>query len=150
MNKYYDAIKLMKERFGKDSLISIATKDGNRICVRTVDGYYEDSAFYVVTYALSGKMKQIEANPDVAVCGVEWFNGHGIGENLGWVRDERNMVIMARLREVFASWYSGGHVNEDDRNTCLLRVRLTDGVIIDHEKKYGEWQYQVDFVRRTA
>ena len=150
MSKYDDAIKLMNERFGKDSLISIATKDGNRVSVRMVDGYYEDGAFYVVTYTLSGKMKQIEANPDVAVCGIEWFTGHGTGENLGWVRDESNTVIMAKLREAFASWYSGGHVNEDDKNTCLLRVRLTDGVITDHEKKYGEWQYQVDFVNRTA
>jgi hypothetical protein len=47
-------------------------------------------------------------------------------------------------------WYSGGHVNEEDKNTCLLRIRLTDGIIIDNEKKYGEWQYQADFVNRTA
>jgi len=57
---------------------------------------------------------------------------------------------MAKLREAFASWYSGGHINEGDKNICLLRVRLTDGVITYHEKKYGEWQYQVDFVNRTA
>jgi len=150
MSKYDDAIKLMNERFGKDSLISIATKDGNSVSVRMVDGYYEDGVFYVVTYVLSGKMKQIEANPDVAVCGIDWFSGHGIGENLGWVRDESNAAIMTKLREAFTSWYSSGHVNEDDKNTCLLRVRLTDGVIIDHEKKYGEWQYQVDFINRKA
>ena len=29
-------------------------------CVRNVDAYYEDGAFYVITYALSNKMKQIE------------------------------------------------------------------------------------------
>ena len=140
----------MNERFGKDNPISIATMDGSRPSVRTVSGYYEDGAFYVVTHTLSSKMKQIKANPEVAVCGLEWFSGHGIGENLGWVRDGNNAAIMTKLREAFASWYSGDHVNEDDKNTCLLRVRLTDGVITDHEKKYGEWQYQVDFVNRTA
>jgi len=149
MSKYDDANKIMIERFGHDCLISIATVDGARPYVRTVDGFYEDGAFYVVTYTLSSKMKQIEANPDVAVCG-DWFTAHGIGENLGWVRAESNAAIMAKLREAFAAWYTGGHVNEDDPNTCVLRVRLTEGVVIDNDKKYGEWQYKVDFVNRTA
>ena len=149
MSKYDDAIKLMNERFGKDSLISIATVDGGRPYVRTVDGYYEDGAFYAVTYALSKKMKQIEAEPEVAVCG-EWFTGHGTGENLGWVRDEGNAAIMAKLREAFAAWYGNGHVDEDDKNTCLLRISLTDGVVIDNEKKYSEWQYTVDYVNKSA
>jgi len=150
VEKFDAANKIMNERFGKDNPIAIATVDGKRLSVRTVDGYYEDGAFYVVTYTLSNKMKQIKANPEVAVCGLEWFSGHGIGENLGWVRDESNAAIMAKLRAAFASWYSGGHVNEEDKNTCLLRIRLIDGIIIDHEKKYGEWQYKVDFVNRTA
>lgn len=149
MNNYEYADKIMTERFGHDCLISVATVDGGRPYVRTVDGYYEDGAFYVVTYTLSSKMKQISANPEVAVCG-DWFTAHGIGENLGWIRDESNAVIMAKLREAFAAWYTGGHVDESDPNTCLLRICLTDGVLTDHEKKYGPWQYQVDFANRTA
>jgi uncharacterized pyridoxamine 5'-phosphate oxidase family protein len=149
MSKYDDAIKIMNERFGKDSLISIATVDGIYPSVRIVSGYYEDGAFYIVTHAFTNKMKQIGANPNVAICG-EWFSAQGIGENLGYVRNENNAVIMEKLRKVFAAWYSNGHVNEDDSNTCLLCVRLTDGVVIDEEKKYGEWQYRVDFAQRTA
>ncbi|MCL2816454.1 MAG: pyridoxamine 5'-phosphate oxidase family protein, partial [Oscillospiraceae bacterium] len=82
--------------------------------------------------------------------GIDWFSGHGTGENLGWVLDGGNAAIMAKLREAFAAWYTGGHVNENDENTCLLRVKLTDGVLIDHEKKYGEWRYALDFVNKTA
>jgi hypothetical protein len=115
-----------------------------------VDAYYEDGAFYVVTYALSNKMKQIDANPEVGVCAIDWFSGHGTGENLGWVRDEKNASMMTKLREAFAGWYSNGHVNEEDKNTSLLRIRLTDGIVIDNEKKYGEWQYVVDFAKKTA
>ena len=150
MSKYDDAIKLMTERFSKDSLISIATMDGSRVSVRMVDAYYEDGAFYTVTYTLSNKMKQIAVNPEVGVCGIDWFSGHGTGENLGWVREEGNAVIMEKLRKAFAAWYTGGHVNEDDKNTCLLCIRLTDGIVIDNDKKYGEWQYKVDFVNKTA
>jgi len=151
MEKFDNAIKIMNEQFAKDVLISIATIDGNRPSVRVVSGYYEDGAFYVITHMLTSKMSQIKANPNMAVCDSTWFSGHGIGENLGWVCDEKNAAIMAKLREVYVSWYyTSGHVNENDKNTCLLRIRLTDGVIIDEEKKYGEWMYKVDFVNRTA
>ena len=149
MSKYDSAVQIMTERFGHDSLISIATTVGTRPYVRTVDAYYEDGAFYVVTYALSNKMKQIAANPDVAVCG-DWFTAHGVGENLGHVLAESNAAMMAKLRKEFAAWYTGGHVNEEDPNTCLLRVRLTSGVIIDNDKKHGEWRFEVDFAGKTA
>ena len=78
------ALDVMKERFGKDSLIALATLDGTRPSVRTVDALYVDGAFYVITHALSSKMKQIAANPAVAVSG-EWFTGHGVGENIGQI-----------------------------------------------------------------
>lgn len=110
MNNTIDpkALEIMVERFGHDTLISLATIDGNRPAVRTVNSYYEDGAFYTVTYALSNKMKQIKDSPVVAICG-EWFTAHGIGENLGYVREERNSEIMAKLRTVFAEWYDNGH-----------------------------------------
>lgn len=129
------ALAIMAERFGKDSLIAVATMDGNRPSVRTVDGYYEDGSFYAVTYALSGKMRQIAANPAVGVCG-EWFTGHGAGENIGHPRDEKNVALMDRLRAAFAAWYDNGHTNEDDPNTCILRIRLTDGVLMNQGARY--------------
>ena len=149
MNKYDDAVNIMMERYNKDEIWSVATANGKKQDVRFVGGFYEDGAVYTVTYTLSNKMKQIEANPEVAVCSF-WFTGHGIGENLGWVRDEKNAETMKRVRVAFAEWYDNGHTDEDDPNTCLLRIRLTDGVIIDHEKKYGAFRYEVDFVNKSA
>ncbi len=135
MEKYNNAIKILDERFGCDTLLSLATLDGSRPSVRIVNSYYEDGAFYVVTYTLSNKMKQITANPAVAVCG-EWFTAHGTGENLGWVRDDKNAEMMSKLRTAFAEWYDNGHTNEEDPNTCLLRIRLTDGVLFSNGTKY--------------
>lgn len=149
MSKYDDAIRIMTERYSKDELWPIATTDGKSHEVRFVSGYYEDGAVYVVTYALSKKMKHIEVNPEVAICSF-WFTGHGIGENLGWVRDEKNAEMMQKVRAAFAEWYDNGHTNEEDLNTCLLRVCLTDGIIIDHDEKYGSFQYDIDFVNQTA
>ena len=126
---------IIQERFGKDSLIALATVDGDILAVRTVNTVYIDGAFYVVTYALSGKMKQIAKNPTVAICG-DWFTAHGVGENLGHVLLEENQIIMEKLRTAFSAWYNNGHTNEADPNTCLLKIRLTDGVLFSHGTRY--------------
>ena len=126
---------IIQERFGKDSLIALATVDGDIPAVRTVNTVYIDGAFYVVTYALSGKMKQIAKNSTVAICG-DWFTAHGVGENLGHVLLEENQNIMEKLRTAFSAWYNNGHTNEADPNTCLLKIRLTDGVLFSHGTRY--------------
>lgn len=126
---------IIQERFGKDSLIALATVDGDIPAVRTVNTVYIDGAFYVVTYALSGKMEQIAKKPTVAICG-DWFTAHGVGENLGHVLLEENQNIMEKLRTAFSAWYNNGHTNEADPNTCLLKIRLTDGVLFSHGTRY--------------
>jgi len=126
---------ILTDRFGKDSLIALATVEDGIPHVRTVDAVYIDGAFYVVTYALSGKCKQIAKNPTVAISG-EWFTAHGIGENLGHVLLPENKAVMVILRKAFAAWYSNGHTNEADPNTCLLKIALTDGVLFANGIRY--------------
>jgi len=126
---------ILSERFGKDSLIALATVEDGIPHVRTVDAVYSGGAFYVVTYSLSGKMQQIAKNPTVAISG-EWFTAHGVGENLGQVLLPENKEIMDMLRAAFAAWYGNGHTNETDPNTCLLRIKLTDGVLFLNGTRY--------------
>lgn len=135
------AQEIMNERFQKDSLIALATLDGDKPSVRTVNSYYEDGAFYVITYALSNKMKQIQKNSTVAICG-DWFTAHGVGENLGHILDEKNAKIIAKLRAAFAEWYNNGHTNEADPNTCILCIHLTDGILMNHGTRY-----EIDFTK---
>ena len=155
MNKYEEAMKHLDEKLGhKDGLISLSTialepgADGrSRPAARLVDAYYEDGAFYIVTYATSDKMLQIAQNPEVAVCiVVENFTAEGIGENLGWVCDEKNVEMMEKLRKIFAEWYYEAN-NDEDPNTCLLRVRLTKGLWNDAHKGIRN---EIDFVNKTA
>ena len=61
------AEEVMYDRFGKDSVISLATCSGNVPYVRSVNSFYEDGAFYVLTHAMSNKMKHIAENPIVAI-----------------------------------------------------------------------------------
>ena len=145
MGKYEDAKTMMAERFGKDSLIAVATADGKRLHNRIVDAYYENGAFYISTNALSQKMKQIGAHPEVAVCAVDWFSGHGTGKNLGWVMEPQNAEIRAKLRAAF-EWYD--HANdENDKNSCILEIKLTDGMLI---KDHHAIRYQIDFTNKSA
>ena len=127
--------KIMLERFGKDCLIALATVDNGVPYVRTVDGFYENGAFYVLTHALSNKMKQIEKNPVVAISG-EWFTAHGVGKNLGWFCKKGNEKTAQKMRKVFAQWIDNGHNNFDDENTCILCVELTDGVLFSNGSRY--------------
>lgn len=130
-----EAQAIMTERFGCDNVIALATMDGNTPCVRNVNSYYENGAFYTVTYALSNKMRHIQENPTVAICG-EWFTAHGTGENMGHILAAQNHVIADKLRTVFAEWYDNGHTNESDPNTCILCVHLTDAVLFSHGTRY--------------
>lgn len=130
-----EAAKIMNERFGKDTVIALATVKNEMPYVRYVNAYYEDGAFYIITYALSGKMKQIAGNPAVAIAG-EWFTAHGRGVNLGYFGKKENELIAGKLKAAFAEWIDNGHNNFDDENTIILCIELTDGLLLSHGTRY--------------
>ena len=130
-----EAEKIMMERFGKDTIIALATTENDMPYVRYVNAYYENGAFYIITYALSNKIKQIESNPVVAIAG-DWFTAHGKGINLGYFGKKENDAIAQKLRIAFAEWIDNGHNNFDDENTIILCVELTDGLLLSHGTRY--------------
>ena len=127
--------KILLERFGQDSIIALATAANGVPCVRSVDAFYQNGAFFVLTHALSGKMQQIAENPVVAISG-DWFTARGTGENLGWFGSEENAALAEKMRSVFAVWINNGHSNLDDPNTIILRIRLTHAVLFSHGTRY--------------
>lgn len=130
-----EADKILKERFRTGQLIALATSIDNRPYVRAVNAYYEDGVFYVMTDASSGKMKQIEMNPEVAICG-QLLNGRGVAENIGHVLKPEHEELMKTLRVALAEWYSYGKVNEEEPNTVILKIQLTQATVIDNGNKY--------------
>ena len=130
-----EGLKVMEERFGKDNVIVLGTIDGQFPAVRQVNGYYEDGAFYIITYALSNKMKQIGVNPNVSVC-AEWFTARGKGENLGYFGKADNAEIAGKLKKEFASWIDNGHNNFEDENTIILKIKLEDAVLFSYGTRY--------------
>lgn len=129
-------IEILNERFCKDSLMALATVDEKGIpWVRTIDAIFYEDSFYTITYSLSNKMKHIKNNATVAISG-EWFSGHATAENLGHVKLDDNKEIADRLRSAFAAWYGNGHINEDDPNTVVLKMKLIDGILFSNGEKY--------------
>ena len=128
--------EIMIERFGKDNVIALATTENGIPYVRNVNAFYENKAFYVITYGLSNKMKQIEKNPVVAIAG-DWFTAHGKGVNLGYFGKNENAEIAEKLRVAFAEWIDNGHNNFNDKNTCILCIKLTDGLLLSHGTRYN-------------
>ena len=130
---------ILMERFGKDSIIALATTVDGTPYVRNVNAFYDNGAFYVLTYGLSNKMKQIAANPVVAIAG-DWFTAHGKGVNLGYFGREENKAIAEKMRTVFAEWMDNGHNQFEDVNTCILQIALTRGLLLSHGTRY-----EIDF-----
>jgi len=156
MSKYENAMKLLEERCGngKEEVIALGTISlssntaGNpRPAVRMVCAYYEDGVFYISTDTRN-KMLQIEKNNEVSVCGFDWYAFQGTAENLGWVKDDKNADIRAKFKKIFDWFEEVG--DEDNPNSIVLRISLTEGTITDNEKKYGEQLYEIDFINKTA
>ena len=130
-----EAEKIMNERFGKDTVIALATEENGIPYVRYVNAYYENGAFYIITHALSGKMKQMQKNPNAAIAG-EWFTAHGKGVNLGYFGRKENRSIADKLKEAFSEWIDNGHNDFSDENTVILCIELTDGLLLSHGTRY--------------
>ena len=130
-----EAEQIMIERFGRDTIIALATKENDMPYVRYVNAYYENGAFYIITHALSNKMQHIKADPVVAVAG-EWFTAHEKGISLGYFGKIENGMIAEKLKKVFTEWIDNGHTDFDDENTIILRVELTDGLLFSHDTRY--------------
>lgn len=132
---HQEAEQIMVERFGGDAVLALSTAEGNVPYVRLVNAHYEDGALYVITHARSNKMQQIARNPIVAIAG-EWFTAHGRAESLGWFGKSENRTLAAKLETAFSAWIHNGHNDFDDPDTIILRIRLTDGVLLSHGRRF--------------
>ena len=130
---------ILLERFGGDSVMALATAVDNIPYVRSVDAYYADGAFYVLTHGLSGKMQQIGQNPAVALSGY-WFTAHGTAVSLGAFGKPENAPVADKMRQVFSAWIHNGHSDLEDPNTCILCIRLTGGILFADGKRW-----EIDF-----
>ncbi len=143
MANFEKSLDVLSTLFGKDCLFVLATAKENIPNVRTVDTYYADGVFWIVTYAKSNKVLEINANPHVALCN-HFYNFKGKATNVGHPLKEENQAIREQLIKVFAPWYFA-HNNENDENMCYVKIEPECGFF--HHDGTG---YRVDFVQKTV
>lgn len=143
MNDFEAACALLQTQLGHDVQIALATCEANSVSVRIVDGYYRDGCVYVVTHTSSQKMRQIQRNPNVALC-RDLFQATGVAVDLGNPKQAANRALAGELRAVFSAFYDR-HVDEDDPGTCILKIGLLQAAVFDDRNKYI-----VDFAGQSA
>ena len=126
---------IMKERFGTERLITIATSENNIPYIRAVNAVYENGWFYFATLSNSSKMKQMEENPMTAVCGP-WFNGHGIACHLGSASKDENKHIYELLQPSFESWIYEAKINVTDTEIVLCGIQMTKATLYVQSQRY--------------
>lgn len=143
MSTYEQAMQVLSELFAKDYQFSLATSQNDVPTLRVVDAFYDDGAFWIVTYDLSHKVQDIMKNQNVAMCSYLYsFSGRATNE--GSPLKPENQEIRSKLIKVFESWYFA-HNNENDEHMCYVKVELASGFFC----KDGT-AYKVDFENKTA
>ncbi len=143
MSNWEDSLQVIEELFAKDCQFALATVKDNVPSVRVVDTFYDDGAFYIVTYSKSQKAQEIASNENVSLC-CELYRFSGTARNIGHPLNPGNSELREKLIRVFEPWYFK-HNNEQDENMCYIRVELGQGFFY----KDGTG-YDVDFANRTA
>ena len=143
MNAYEEGLGVLDTLFARDYQFALATSNNNIPSVRFIDTFYNNRAFYIVTYRKSDKVKDIEQNPVVSLS-KDLYRFTGIARNIGHPLLPENLKIREKLIKVFEPWYFA-HNNENDENMCYIRVDLNRGLFY----KDGTG-YKVDFENKTA
>jgi general stress protein 26 len=141
-NYFSEALDIMAELYEKDTAMVLATVDGNRPNMRMVNTYYKNGMFYIMTYALSNKIKDIKDNKNVALNHYS-FVAHGYGENIGHPLDEKNEKIKEELKKAFMIYDI--HINENDDNVCILKIILEDALVFN-----SNYKYNINYKNKTA
>ncbi|MDO5521239.1 MAG: pyridoxamine 5'-phosphate oxidase family protein [bacterium] len=143
MTAYETSLTVLKELFQRDCQFVLSTCKDQMPSSRCVDTYYTNGSFWIVTYAKSQKVREIMANPNVALCS-NLFRFSGKAYNCGHPLKTENSAIRSELIKAFEPWYFK-HNDEGDEAMCYVKVEVEHGFFF----KDGTG-YDVDFLTQEA
>ncbi|CCV63774.1 conserved hypothetical protein [Alteracholeplasma palmae J233] len=133
-------IKIIEEKYSKDTVLLIATAKNNVPSVRCVDTFYYDGSFWIVTNLNCNYVKEVQYNEHVMISDA--------GHNRFWCKafitghplDDKNKSIREIFMKVFHHWYK--EVNNEKLNSvCYIKVTPYKGYI--HKDKLG-YSFNID------
>ncbi len=135
-------LDILIEKYSEDTILLIATSTNNVPNVRSVDSFYYDGSFWIVTDSRANYVKEIMDNMFTMISD----GGHNRfwckGENIGHPLD--NKEIRETYLKVFHNWYKEVN-NEDLKTTCFIKVTPYKGYV--HKDKIG---YKFDIEKDTV
>jgi AAA15 family ATPase/GTPase len=127
-------IEILKERYSDDTILLISTAIENVPSVRSVDSFYYDESFWIVTDLRTNYITEIQSNENVMISD----GGHNRlcckARVVGHPLDEKNLPIREVYMKVFHNWYKEVN-NESLKTTCFIKATPYKGYV--HKDKIG-------------
>ncbi len=127
-------LEILSERYSEDTILLIATAKDNVPSVRSVDSFYYDGSFWIVTDLRCNYVKEIISNGHAMISDGGhnrfWCNAQVAGHPL----EEKNKDIRKVYMKVFHNWYK--EVNNEELDTvCFVQATPYKGYV--HKDKLG-------------
>lgn len=139
-----DVESILREKYKEDTILLIATANNNIPTVRSIDTFYYQGSFYIVTDTSCNYVQEVINNENVMLSD----GGHNRfwckGEMIGHPLQEKNKEIRDVYMKVFHHWYK--EVNNEELDTvCYIKATPYKGYI--HKDKVG---YSFDVLKDTV
>lgn len=136
--------EILVERYCNDTILLIATAKNNVPTVRSVDCFYHEGSFWIVTDTRCNYVKEIQNNKNVMISDGGhnrfWCNAIVAGHPL----EEKNKSIREVYLKVFHKWYKKVN-NEELISVCYIKATPHKGYV--HKDKLG---YSFDLIEDTV
>lgn len=143
---YKESVKLMFEKLGKYKIMALASSVNDYVMVRNVSCLFYDEKVYFKTDKNFRKTKQLEQNPNVALCwsGVQI---EGVALNKGLVVDEKDRKFEKLYKE-----YLWGSYNKYSHEESEILIEVTPKFVEIWDTSEENFAYQIfiDFVKKTV
>lgn len=127
-------LDIIQEKFQNDSIVLVVTAKDNVPTVRSVDSFYYQGSFWIVTDLNCNYVKEIQSNPYVMISDGGhnrfWCKGYVTGHPL----DVDNKDIREVFLKVFHQWYKEVN-NENIPSVCYIKATPYKGYV--HKDKIG-------------
>ena len=127
-------IEILQDRYSEDTILLISTAKENVPSIRSVDSFYYDGSFWIVTDSRNNYVTEILSNENVMISDGGhnrfWCKAEVVGHPLM----EKNLVIREVYMKVFHNWYKEVN-NESLKTTCFIKATPYKGYV--HKDKMG-------------
>lgn len=127
-------LDILSERYGQDTILLIATAKDNVPTVRSVDSFYYDGSFWIVTDTRTNYVQEILSNTYAMISDAGHNRFWCEAEMVGHPLDDKNLAIREVYMKMFHHWYKEVN-NEELKTTCFVKVTPYKGYL--HKDKQG-------------